>query len=211
MRRRIGKPITDDDLLEGCRNAFEQGFRRVKLYFMCGFPDETEADLRGIVELSETVSRLGKETFGRFAQVTANVSNFVPKPHTPFQWYGMQSREYFQEAHRFLIQCKRLRSINIKYHDLETSLLEAAFCRGDRRFGEVIEAVWREGARFDAWSEHARPELWWKTFAEAGIDVERLIHEGYPMEGRLPWDFVQIHGGSERLQESFARVSETTS
>ena len=206
MRRWIGKPIKDEDLLAGCRNAFEKGFRRVKLYFMCGFPDETEEDLRGIVTLSETVSRLGKETFGRFAEVTANVSNFVPKPHTPFQWHAMQSREYFRWAHRFLVKNKRLRSIQIKYHDLETSLLEAAFCRGDRRFAEAIETAWREGARFDAWSEHARPELWWKTFADLGIDIDRVIHSEYPLGKPLPWEFVQIHGGSTRLRERFASV-----
>ena len=96
MRRQIGKPITNDDLYAGCRRAFENGFSRVKLYFMCGLPGERETDLEGIIEMSETISRLGQEVSGRLATVVANVSNFVPKPQTPYQWNAMQRREYFQ-------------------------------------------------------------------------------------------------------------------
>ena len=98
MRQQIGKDITNDDLVEGCRRAMENGFSRAKLYFMCGLPGERPVDLDGIFDLSETISRLGKEVTGRFATVVANVSNFVPKPQTPFQWNAMQRREYFQQA-----------------------------------------------------------------------------------------------------------------
>ena len=104
MRERIGKRITNEDLYAGCRMAFENGFSRVKLYFMCGLPGEREEDLDGIIEMSEHIARLGKEVTGRFATVVANVSNFVPKPQTPFQWNAMQRREYFYEAHSRLRQ-----------------------------------------------------------------------------------------------------------
>ena len=135
MRRQIGKPITNDDLYAGCRRAFENGFSRVKLYFMCGLPGERETDLEGIIEMSETISRLGQEVTGRQAAVVANVSNFVPKPQTPYQWNAMQRREYFSWAHEFLHRRKRLRSVQLKCHDVETSLLEGVMCRGDRRRG----------------------------------------------------------------------------
>ena len=107
MRAQIGKPIRNADLLAGCRAAFERGFRRVKLYFMCGLPGERPQDLDGILDLSEAISRLGKEVTGRFATVVANVSNFVPKPHTPFQWNAMARADYFREAHRRLWQRRR--------------------------------------------------------------------------------------------------------
>ena len=110
MRRQIGKQITNEDLLDGCRGLFEQGFDRVKLYFMCGLPGERDDDLDGIVEMAETISRLGKEVRGRFAKVTVSVSNFVPKPHTPYQWQAMQTREYFDRAHQYLRTRRRSRS-----------------------------------------------------------------------------------------------------
>jgi radical SAM superfamily enzyme YgiQ (UPF0313 family) len=200
MRRRIGKPISNADLLAGCRGAFERGFSRVKLYFMCGLPGETQADLAGIVELSETISRLGKEVAGRPAEVAAHVANFVPKPQTPWQWQPMQREEYFAWAHDFLRHEKRMRSVKISCHDIAASLLEGVLCRGDRRLGEAIERAWQLGARFDAWSEHFRPDLWRQALAESGIDVEEILHTPRPMDAPLPWDRIHIRQGREYLE-----------
>jgi radical SAM superfamily enzyme YgiQ (UPF0313 family) len=204
MRRRIGKPITNEDLFAGCRQAFENGFSRVKLYFMCGLPGETEADLAGILEMSETISRLGQEVTGRPANVVANVSNFVPKPQTPFQWNAMQRREYFQEAHDFLFRRKRMRSVQIKCHDIEASLLEGVMCRGDRRLGEAIELAWRRGARFDGWAEKLQPQRWWQALSDANIDIERTLHLPYPAPSALPWDHVTIRQGRGYLEREQA-------
>ena len=146
MRCQVGKPITNDDLYAGCRRAFENGFSRVKLYFMCGLPGERETDLEGIIEMSETISHLGREVSGRLAAVVANVSNFVPKPQTPYQWNAMQRREYFRWAHEFLHRRKQLRSVQLRCHDVESSLLEGVMCRGDRRLGDAIELAWQRGA-----------------------------------------------------------------
>src|SRR5690606_29341716 len=137
----------------GARQAFRNGFRRDKLYFLCGLPGERAIDLDGIIDMADTISRIGKEEMGRFAEVTASVSNFVPKPHTPYQWNGMQTRDYFHWAHRYLHQRNRLRSVKVKCHPVETSLLEGLFSRGDRRLGDVIELAWRRGARLDSWME----------------------------------------------------------
>lgn len=153
MREQIGKRITNEDLLAGCRTAMANGFDRVKLYFLCGLPGERQIDLDGILEMGTAISRLGKEVRGRYATVVLNVSNFVPKPQTPYQWNAMQTREYFRTAHRYLRDNLRYRTVQVKPHDVEVSLLEGVLCRGDRRLGEVIETVWRRGARFDAWSE----------------------------------------------------------
>lgn len=199
MRRRIGKPITNEDLLAGCRRAFENGFSRVKLYFMCGLPGERETDLEGIIELSETISRLGREVRGRLADVVANVSNFVPKPQTPFQWEAMQRREYFRNAHEFLHRHKQLRSVQVKCHDIDASLLEGVMCRGDRHLGQAIELAWRRGARFDGWDEKFQPQLWQQAIADAGIDVEKLLHLPCPAPSALPWDHINIRQGREYL------------
>jgi radical SAM family uncharacterized protein len=208
MRQLIGKQITNEDLIAGCRRAFERGFDRIKLYFMCGFPGERPSDLEGIIELAETISRLRQELVGKPATVVANVSNLVPKPHTPFQWYGMARREYFLEAHRLLVRRKHLRSVELKYHDLETSLLEGLLSRGDRRLGRAIEIAWRNGARLDNWSEHFRPEIWWDACRQAGIDVELLLHEPYPLGRPLPWDHITIRQGKAYLESEFLRAQQ---
>jgi radical SAM family uncharacterized protein len=200
MRKQIAKPITNEDLYTGCRTAFEKGFNRVKLYFMCGLPGERKTDLQGIIEMSETIARLGKEATGRFPTVVANVSNFVPKPQTPFQWNAMQRREYFLEAHRLLWQYKRLNCVKLKCHDVETSLLEGVLCRGDRRAGEAIELAWRRGARFDAWAEHLDSQLWWQALADAGVDANQTLHLPCPAGSPLPWDHIGTCQGRPYLE-----------
>lgn len=205
MRARIGKKITNDDLLAGCRRAFERGFERVKLYFMCGLPGETVEDLDGIVDLAETLSKLRKQVAGRLATVVANVSNLVPKPHTPFQWQGMARREYFLEAHRRLKKRKRLPTVEVKYHDVETSLLEGLLSRGDRRLGQVIEWAWRQGCRLDSWSEHFRPDIWWDACRTFAVDVDLILHEPFSVERPLPWDHIAIRQGKAYLEEEFRR------
>ncbi len=171
MREQIRKPIKNEDLYEGCREAFKAGWQRVKLYFLCGLPGERAVDLDGILEQAETISRIGKEVRGRFVEVTASVSNFVPKPHTPYQWNGMQTREYFQWVSRYLKLRCRLKSVKIKQHDIELSLLEGILTRGDRRVAVALEEAWRRGCRLDGWSECFQPEIWWQTFADLGIDT----------------------------------------
>jgi radical SAM family uncharacterized protein len=200
MRRQIGKPIRNEDLYAACRKAFEKGFDRVKLYFLCGLPGERPEDLDGILEMAETISRMRKDVCGRYATVVANVSNLVPKPHTPYQWNGMATREYLEEAHAYLRRKRRLRSVELKCHSIEGSLLEGVLSRGDRRVGEAIELAWRRGARFDAWSDHLRPELWWQALEETGIDVAQIVHQPYAFDARFPWDHITIRQGRYYLQ-----------
>jgi radical SAM family uncharacterized protein len=206
MRQQIGKRITNEDLLAGCRTAFENGFQRVKLYFMCGLPGERAADLDGIIDLAEDISRLGRTVHGRPVQVVANVSNFVPKPHTPYQWNAMASREYLRDAREHLYQRKKLRSVSLKCHDIETSLLEGVFSRGDRRLGAAIEAAWRSGARFDAWNDQLRKDLWWDALREQQVDVDAIVHRAYGMDESLPWDPITIRQGRGYLEREQERA-----
>ena len=200
MRRQIGKPITNDDLYAGCRRALENGFSRVKLYFMCGLPGETESRPgRHHRHVGDDLAAGQGVLAAGWPTVVANVSNFVPKPQTPFQWHAMQRREYFRWAHELLRRRKRLRSVQLRCHDIESSLLEGVLCRGDRRLGEAIELAWRRGAGFDAWAEQLRPELWWQALADAGIDVERNPCTAPTPPTPLPWDHIGIRQGREYL------------
>ncbi len=205
MREQIRKKIKNDDLYEGCRVAFRNHFESVKLYFMCGLPGERPVDLDGIVEMAETIARIGKEERGRYARVTASVSNFVPKAHTPYQWNGMQTREYFQWAHEYLWQRKRLRSVQLKCHDIETSLLEGVLSRGDRRVGDAIELAWQRGARLDSWTEQLDAERWWQALADVGLDVDQLLHQPFELGERLPWDHVNVKYGRTFLEKEQTR------
>jgi radical SAM superfamily enzyme YgiQ (UPF0313 family) len=201
MREQIRKPINNDDLYEGCREAFKHGWQKVKLYFLCGLPGERSVDLDGILEMSETIARIGKEVRGRFVDVTASVSNFVPKPHTPYQWNGMQTREYLQWAGQYLRQRCRLRSVKIKQHDIDCSMLEGVLTRGDRRVAPVLEEAWRRGCRLDGWRECFRADVWWQTFADLGIDVAWYAQRQRPTDEVLPWDHINVKKGRAYLEK----------
>lgn len=205
MREQIRKKIKNDDLYEGCREAFKNGWQRVKLYFLCGLPGERPADLDGIVEMSEHIARIGREVRGRYVDVTAAVSNFIPKPHTPYQWNGMQTREYLRWAGHYLKQRCTIRSVRIKQHDIERSMLEGVLTRADRRIAPALEEAWRRGCRLDGWDECFQPEIWWRTFADLGIDTAWYAQRPRPMTEVLPWDHVNVKKGREYLEKEQQR------
>jgi radical SAM family uncharacterized protein len=206
MRDQIRKPIDNNDLFEGCRLAFQEGWQRVKLYFLCGLPGERQADLDGIIDLAERISTIGKEVTGRYIDVSASVSNFVPKPHTPYQWNGMQTRDYFEWAHRYLRKKVKLRAVKVKCHDIDCSLLEGILTRGDRRVSPALEEAWRRGARLDAWREYFQPELWWQSFADLGIDPSFYSHRTRETSEMLPWDHVNVKKGRDWLEKEHGRA-----
>jgi radical SAM family uncharacterized protein len=205
MREQIRKPIHNDDLYEGCRNAFAEGWQKVKLYFLIGLPGERRVDLDGIVDMAEKIARISKEVTGRYKDVTASVSNFVPKPHTPYQWNGMQTREYLREAGDYLRRRCRLKAVTIKQHDVETSLLEGLLTRGDRRVARVLEQAWRRGARMDGWRECFQPKLWWQALADLGMDLAFYAQRYRPLEEIQPWDHVNVKKGREYLEKEQKR------
>jgi radical SAM family uncharacterized protein len=201
MREQIRKKISNQDLFDGCREAFKNGIDKIKLYFMCGLPGEREVDLDGIVDMAEEIARIGKQVHGKFIKVTASVSNFVPKPHTPYQWNGMQRREYFRWAHQYIKRRVRIRSVTVKCHDVETSLLEGLLSRGDRRVADVVELAWRRGARLDSWSENLKPELWWQALADCGLNLDDIVHRPVELMSRLPWDHINVKKGRTYLEK----------
>jgi radical SAM family uncharacterized protein len=205
MREQIRKKIKNEDLYEGCREAFRNGWRRVKLYFMCGLPGERVVDLDGIVDMAEEIAAIGKQTIGRYVDVTASVSNFVPKPHTPYQWNGMQTREYLRWAGHYLRSRCRIRSVRITQHDIECSLLEGVLTRGDRRTAPALEEAWRRGCRLDGWKECFKPAVWWQTFADLGMDTGWYSQRSRPVTELLPWDHINVKKGREYLEKEQER------
>ena len=190
LRRVINKPITDEDLFNAVRAAFEAGFLKVKLYFMVGFPEETEEDIANIVDLAHAISSLRLEVDGKRAEINAAVSWLVPKPHTPFGWLGQKDRAYFERAKDLILDRKRelrARFLRFKFHAVEQSMLESAMGRGGRELCDVIEAAWRGGARFDLWSEHFNFTLWEKAFADAGLDLGKQAQQSFETDEPLPW------------------------
>ena len=201
MRKRIAKKVTDEDLMNGCRSAFEHGFYRIKMYFMVGFPGETDEDVDGIIDLCERVSRLGKEVRGKWPVIVANVSNFIPKPQTPLQWAPMATEEVFRRTHERLRTRPRGRSVDLKYHYLKASLLEGLLARGDRRVSRVIELAWRKGARFEAWKDMFDWRVWDEAEKESGIDRVAIAHTPYRLDEELPWDHITVWAGKEKLKK----------
>jgi radical SAM family uncharacterized protein/radical SAM-linked protein len=191
MRDVINKNHTEDELLRSVRTAAGEGYTGAKLYFMCGLPGETDEDVLAIPELAQRALRAAREggKNGGF-RVTVSVSPHVPKPHTPFAWAEQVSTAELNRRLNLLRGAMRGKPVALKYRDAETSLLEGAFTRGDRRLGLAVEEAFRRGCRFDAWSEHLRFDTWLAVFRDLGMDPERQLLE---RSTRLdqPWDVVQ--------------------
>ena len=191
LRRVINKNLTDQDLWDAAANAYQEGWKLLKLYVMIGLPTETEEDLNGIGTLVEELSNLGRRILGSPPHINLSVSSFIPKPHTPFQWEPMEDETALRDKQLFLRRrLKRMGNVQVKDHPLESSLLEAVFSRGDRRLGDVLQRAWSGGARFDSWRDHFRFNLWLEAFAGAGVD-ERLYLGPLPRSAVLPWDHIR--------------------
>lgn len=188
MRQIINKLIREEDLYGAVNSAFSAGWRRVKLYFMTGLPSETDEDTLGIVELARNCVEIGR-SYTRNAAVKASVGGFVPKPFTPFQWFGQNTLEELSRKIGLLRDASRkVRSLQLTWHDPKASLVEGLASRGDRRLGPVIEQVWRKGGTFQEWSEHFDLGLWQAAMADAGLDMDWYVHRHRTGDEVLPWD-----------------------
>lgn len=197
LRDVIGKNMTEPQIMEGVKAAFDEGIEALKLYFMIGLPTETEEDLFGIVDLANRIYQLGR-SYSKRVRITVNLSTFIPKPHTPFQWERQISIEETLEKQRLIKKNLTARGIELRWHQAEASFLEGAFSRGDRRLTAVIERAWNLGARLDAWSEHFKFPLWQQAFRECGIDPASYLTPR-PTDQPLPWDFIDTGVSKEAL------------
>ncbi|MGB2824177.1 MAG: TIGR03960 family B12-binding radical SAM protein [Phycisphaerae bacterium] len=208
IRRAVGKRISEDDMIDGVRAAYQAGLKSVKVYFMAGLPTETDADVEAIHALCRRLSDVRREVDGRAGAISASVSWFVPKPHTPMQWCAMAEAEHFFDVRRRLIGLARRSPVRLKFHRIERSILEAVLCRGDRRVGAVIEAAWRNGARLDAWNEHWDWSKWTAAFEQTGIDPAAYAHRELPTGARLPWSHIACPRSESFLVSRYQRMME---
>ena len=195
LRDVINKNLTEDEILNTCRNAFSGGWNNVKLYFMLGLPTETDEDVIGIAELVYKVILAWKECASnkkRGLRVHVATAYFVPKPHTPFQWEKQITPEEYLRRCKLLKSHFYSKSIEYNYHAPDLSRLEAVFARGDRRLGAVIEEAVKNGARLDGWDEYFSFEIWKKAFETCGIDTDFYTVRGYGEGEILPWDTINV-------------------
>ncbi|HEY8216283.1 MAG TPA: TIGR03960 family B12-binding radical SAM protein [Acidimicrobiia bacterium] len=189
MRQVINKLVTEEDLYRACEAAFASGWRRVKLYFLTGLPTETDEDTLGIAELARTVVEIGRR-HTKGASCTASVGGFVPKAHTPFQWFGQNSVEELRRKVGLLRDATKRTGVQLKWHDAAASFAEGIASRGDRRIGRVIERVWRAGGTFQEWSERFDLDRWVDAMAAEGLDPDWYVTRHRDEHEALPWDHI---------------------
>lgn len=199
MRNVINKGLTEEDILNGCEQAFKGGWNKVKLYFMLGQPTETNDDVDGIMDLCEKIAELYYETVPKEkrngkCQITASTSFFVPKPFTPFQWAPMcTSKVFLDKARRVNDKLKTLlnrKSIKYHWHESDISVLEGLLARGDRKLAKTILYVYEKGGIYDAWSEFHNEELWQEAIKETNLDVDFYVTRERKEDEIFPWDFI---------------------
>ena len=202
LRDAINKNVTEEDLLNTCRLAFEGGWNNVKLYFMLGLPTETEEDVLGIAELANQVLhtwRLYAKNKNRGVRITVSTSCFVPKPHSPFQWEKQNTMDEYIAKVNLLRDSIKAKNVVYNWHDPQTSYIEATLSRGDRRMGKVIENVWRSGGRLEAWTDYFSFDRWMQAFDNAGVDPTFYAHRERCKDEVMPWDVVDVGVRKEHL------------
>ena len=189
IRQVINKLITDDDLFAAVEGAYSQGWQRVKLYFLIGLPTEMDDDTLGIAELAREVVKIGRK-YTKKASATASVGGFVPKAHTPFQWFGQNGADELRRKVFLLRDDLRKSGATLRWHDPEATFAEGIASRGDRRIGRVIERVWRNGGIFQEWSEHFELDRWTEAMAAEGLDPDWYVTRHRTDDEVLPWDHI---------------------
>ena len=216
LRNVINKNVTEEEVLETCRTAFNGGWTNVKLYFMLGLPTETLEDVAGIGELSQKVVnefyRNPNKPKGKGVNVTSSASTFVPKPFTPFQWEPQDDIPTIHMKQQHLRESVTSRKITLNWHDADTSFLEAVFARGDRRLSRVLIRAFEKGCRFDGWDEYFSLPKWLEVFEECGIDPAFYANRRRPYDEILPWDHLDYGLTKEFLirEHKKALAAETT-
>jgi radical SAM family uncharacterized protein len=201
LRAVINKKLAAAEIRDALTFAFKGGWTLVKLYFMAGLPTETDEDLAGIVDLVRDSLDLGRSILGSTPRIHVSLSSFIPKPHTPFQWLGMDDEAVLAAKQTYVRnELRRCRTVEVKTHPIATSVLEAVFSRGDRRLGPVLIDAWKRGARFDGWDDKLDVRAWTEAFAAAGIDHRDYLRP-LPRESVLPWDHIDTRVRKSRLAQ----------
>jgi len=205
LRDVINKGVSDKDIEDAFEATFSLGWDRIKLYFMMGLPTETQEDLEGIIEISNKAAAIAQK-YKRRGDVSVSLAGFVPKAHTPFQWAAQADRESLWEKGRWVKSNIRNRKVKLSYHEPEQTFLEGVFARGDSKLADVLEEVWRRGARFDGWAECFNFNLWMETFSDLGINPEDYVSRQRSLDEALPWDHIDSGVSKEFLLSEWKKA-----
>jgi radical SAM superfamily enzyme YgiQ (UPF0313 family) len=205
LRAVLGKDFSLEDFFKSLEESYRCGYQRVKLYFMLGLPFEKDTDLDAIIDFSQRVSQIRRKACGHSAEVNISVNAFVPKPHTPLQWLGMDTLEAIRGKQNYLKDKARDRKLKLSFHNCEMSFLEGVLSRGDRRLSRVVLAAYQGGARFDAWSNSFRFDVWMDAFKNSRLDPVFYLRR-IPEDALLAWDFIDMGTEKGSLREEFNKV-----
>jgi len=201
MRNIINKNLTEEEIIDAVVSASNNGFNGAKLYFMIGLPFETDEDVLEIANLSLKIKRKVRKSFN----ITISVSNFVPKPFTPFQWFGQNSIDEIKYKQNLIKKALGNSKIKYKFHDPYQSILEGAISRGDRRIGNALINALKMGNIYDGWSEHFNFDNWLKSFEQAGITFEETAMKSFNKNDTLPWDNIDTGVTKEFLWQEYEK------
>lgn len=216
LRDVINKNVSEEEIMNTCRIAFEGGYSNVKLYFMMGLPTERDEDIVGIAELAQRIIDLyytiENRPKGRGVQVSISTATFVPKPFTPFQFEAQDTKEMIEHKQKLLVSSVKTKKIKVSWHDPNVSMLEAVLAKGDRRLSQVIYKAWQKGCKFDSWSEHYKYDKWLEAFDECNISPEFYANRQRPYDEILPWDHLDYYVSKEFFvrENQTARAGKTT-
>ncbi len=205
LRDIINKDFTDEEYEETLEKLFSEDWQNIKLYFMIGLPTETQEDINGIIHMAEKALKKGKEITGGRVNINVGVSAFIPKPHTPFQWFGQMPFAELRSRHDFLRKAFKKKGLNFKGQHIELSLLEAVFSRGGGECASLLETAWRLGCRFDGWAESFDFSKWLLAAEKTGINLFDYAARTLDMDLELPWDFIDIGMTKEFLKSEYQK------
>lgn len=197
LRDVINKNVTEEDYITTLEAAKRAGWNRVKLYFMIGLPTETDEDLSGIVQMAKIARKIG------FKKIVLSVANFIPKPHTPFQFAEQRSTDYIDHARRIVLQARDIASVN--FHDPHMSLIEGMLCRGDGKIFDVVLNAFRNGSLFDDWADVFNFEMWKSAIEKSQIDLNHYLRQR-DLHEDLPWDHINVGVSKSFLIEEYQRA-----
>lgn len=212
LRDVIKKNITEDMILNAVLTLYENGWSKVKLYFICGLPTETLEDMDEMAELLSKLkyrAKLIKKEKGlnHGLDITCTLSIFVPKPFTPFQWHGQMNLDEVTEHINYLKEkTSHLKGVKINYHDKFVSRIEAVLTRGDRTLCKYIEALYKKGCYLDAWGEYFNKNIWHETAEECALSLQELAEKNYDTESPLPWDFIDIGIDKDWFKDEYCKA-----
>ena len=216
LRNVIKKNISEEQIINAALTLYENGWSKLKFYFICGLPTETLEDMDEMAELLNKIKYRAKlikreKNLNHGFEITCTLSIFVPKPFTPFQWCGQMDLEKVTEHINYLKEkTKHIKGLKINYHEKFVSQIEAVLTRGNADLCKYIEALYKKGCYLDTWGEYFDKNVWRETAEECGFSLEELAKKTFDINDTLPWDFINIGINKSWLQNEYNEAFKQT-